>query len=95
MKTRTSIGTGVVAVISATLLTLSSASAGAARPEARGACPAIDTEPLCELVRHHSPASDGATAGAGLVGSTQTHAHANGHIRCPGHRIYRVVACAG
>ena len=64
MKIRTSIGTGVAAAISATLLTFSSAPASAARPDAWDVCPAIDTEPLCNLVRHHRPASDRPAAAA-------------------------------
>ncbi len=95
MKIRTSIGTGVAAVISATLLTLSSAPASAARPDAWDVCPAIDTEALCDLVRHHRPASDPAAAAALRVASTQTNgAHAHGDVRCSGRPIFRAVACA-
>ncbi len=82
MKIRTSIGTGVATVISATLLTFSSAPASAARPDTWDVCPAIDTEALCDLVQHHRPASDRAATAAV-------------RIRCPGHPIFRVVACAG
>ena len=82
MKIRTSIGTGVAAAISATLLTLSSAPVSAARPDAWDVCPAIDSEPLCNLVRHHRAASDRPAAAAV-------------RIQCPGHPIFRVVACGG
>jgi hypothetical protein len=85
------ITTGIAAFLGATLLIATPTTSSASSPTRRDVCPAIDTEPLCDLLRDVANAN-----GAGLEPAIVGHPTPRDHavIDCTGRPIIRVYACA-
>jgi hypothetical protein len=94
MRNVNSVRTGIAAVIGAGLLVVAPTIASALDPQDRDVCPAIDTQPVCDLVAEL--ASDG-TGGqrATVAPSPRRNADAvHFDVRCASKTIVRLVPCA-
>jgi hypothetical protein len=94
MRNGTGFKTGIVAVIGAGLLAVTPTISSARSPQGWDICPAIDSEPVCELAAQ--PAADGAGGRPATVTPPARPSNdVAADISCPSRPIYTIVACAG
>jgi hypothetical protein len=92
MSNGNGVKTGIAAVIGAAVLAVTPATSSASSPE--DICPAIDTEPVCDLVAQ--AASNGADSRPATIPLSPRHSTTDVHfdVSCASMPIVRIVACA-